>query len=228
MLVAKEFASHISNPSATNRGGINGTPGIDKADRGGTANPSHPVGSGAEPGARDSQTAGGRQGHELLHDGQNARRHARQGPRPPRRTRPAPRVPGRDQPQERGPAHAERTHREGLRRLGDESRPASLVVKSSHEGRTRRSPPTSRSNGGETAMTQFHLSAAFVERLGWVLVHSVWQFALIALAALVLQRVMQRASSATRYWVLLLALVTMMVAPVATWLAIPHEGQDAE
>src|SRR3954466_2808443 len=77
-------------------------------------------------------------------------------------------------------------------------------------------------------MTQFHLSAAFVERLGWVLVHSVWQFALIALAALVLQRVMQRASSATRYWVLLLALVTMMVAPVATWLAIPHEGQDAE
>ena len=77
-------------------------------------------------------------------------------------------------------------------------------------------------------MTQFHLSAAVVERLGWVLVHSVWQFALIALAALVLQRVMQRASSATRYGVLLLALVTMMVAPVATWLAIPHEGQDAE
>jgi len=77
-------------------------------------------------------------------------------------------------------------------------------------------------------MTQLHLSAAFVERLGWVLVHSVWQFALIALAALVLQRVMQRASSATRYGVLLLALVTMMVAPVATWLAIPHEGQDAE
>src|SRR4051794_16703568 len=76
-------------------------------------------------------------------------------------------------------------------------------------------------------MTQFHLSAAFVERLGWVLVHSVWQFALIALAALVLQRVMQRASSATRYWVLLLALVTLMVAPVATWLAIPHKGQDA-
>src|SRR3954469_3377156 len=76
-------------------------------------------------------------------------------------------------------------------------------------------------------MTQFHLSAAVVERLGWVLVHSVWQFALIALAALVLQRVMQRASSATRYWVLLLALVTLMVAPVATWLPIPHKGKDA-
>src|SRR5689334_1881014 len=77
-------------------------------------------------------------------------------------------------------------------------------------------------------MTQLHLSAAFVERLGWVLVHSVWQFAFIALAALVLQRVLQRASSATRYWLLLLALVTMVVAPVATWQAIPHEGQDAE
>src|SRR3954453_7360848 len=77
-------------------------------------------------------------------------------------------------------------------------------------------------------MTQFHLSAAFVERLGWVLVHSVWQFALIALAALVLQRVMQRASSATRYWVLLMALGTMMAAPVGPWLAIPHESTVAE
>src|SRR5436309_11135759 len=77
-------------------------------------------------------------------------------------------------------------------------------------------------------MTLLHLSAAFVERLGWVLVHSIWQFALLALAALVLQRVMQRASAATRYWVLLFALGTMMVAPVATWLAIPQEGQDAE
>ena len=72
-------------------------------------------------------------------------------------------------------------------------------------------------------MTQFHLPAAFVERLGWVLVHSVWQFALIALTALVLQRAMQRTSAATRYWVLLLALGTMLAAPVATWLAIPHE-----
>src|SRR4051812_43148638 len=77
-------------------------------------------------------------------------------------------------------------------------------------------------------MTPLYLSAAFVERLGWVLVHSAWQFALIALAALVLQRAMQRASSAARYGVLLLALGTMLAAPVATWVAIPHASRVAE
>src|SRR5438093_1579236 len=35
-------------------------------------------------------------------------------------------------------------------------------------------------------MTPLPLSAPFIERVGWVLVHSVWQFAVIALAAMVL------------------------------------------
>src|SRR5205807_4723636 len=64
-----------------------------------------------------------------------------------------------------------------------------------------------------------------VERLGWVLVHSVWQFTIIALAALVLQRTMRRSSSAARYWVLLMALGAMLAAPVATWLALPDESK---
>src|SRR5437773_8988272 len=76
-------------------------------------------------------------------------------------------------------------------------------------------------------MTQLHLSATFMHRLGWVLVHSVWEFAFIALAAMVLERVMRRCSSAARYWALLLALGAMTVAPAATWLAIPHESTIA-
>jgi beta-lactamase regulating signal transducer with metallopeptidase domain len=77
-------------------------------------------------------------------------------------------------------------------------------------------------------MTQLHLSAAFIDRLGWVLMHSVWQFTLIALAAMVAQRAMQRSSSAARYWALLLALGAIVAAPVATWLAIGHETRIAE
>src|SRR5205085_7425678 len=77
-------------------------------------------------------------------------------------------------------------------------------------------------------MTQLHLSTAFIERLGWVLVHSVWQFAFIALAAMVLERVMRRCSAAARYGALLLALGAMMAAPVTTWLAIPHESKIGE
>src|SRR5437762_1368108 len=76
-------------------------------------------------------------------------------------------------------------------------------------------------------MTLLPLSPAFMDRLGWVLVHSVWQFALIALAAMMLERVMRRSSSAARYWALLVALGAMAVAPVATWLAIPDETRAA-
>ena len=77
-------------------------------------------------------------------------------------------------------------------------------------------------------MTLIHLMPQIVERLGWLLVHSVWQFALIALAALLLERVMQRSSAAARYWVLLAALGTMLAAPVVTWFALPQENPPAQ
>ena len=44
-------------------------------------------------------------------------------------------------------------------------------------------------------MNRFRLPQALVEQLGWVLVHSVWQLALIALVALVLMWAMRRASA---------------------------------
>ena len=59
--------------------------------------------------------------------------------------------------------------------------------------------------------------ASCVDRLGWVLVHSLWQFALLMLVALVLQRALQRCSAVTRYWALLATMCATIIAPVATW-----------
>src|SRR6266571_2230925 len=77
-------------------------------------------------------------------------------------------------------------------------------------------------------MTLTYLSAAFIERLGWVLVHSVWLFALIALVVMVLERAMRRCSSGARYGVFLLALGAMTLAPAATWLVMPGDSKLPE
>lgn len=61
------------------------------------------------------------------------------------------------------------------------------------------------------------LSDAQVERVGWVLVHSVWEFALLAVLAAVSQMAARRLSAATRYSLLLLALGAIVVAPAVTW-----------
>jgi beta-lactamase regulating signal transducer with metallopeptidase domain len=60
-------------------------------------------------------------------------------------------------------------------------------------------------------------SVAMVERFGWVLIHSLWQFALVALAARVTVQAMRRHSAAMRYGVLVAALAVSVVAPAATW-----------
>src|SRR5258708_39983182 len=77
-------------------------------------------------------------------------------------------------------------------------------------------------------MTAIHLSDTFIERLGWVLLHSVWLFALIALVVMVLERAMRRFSSGVRYGVFLLALGAMTLAPAATWLVMPGDGKLPE
>ncbi len=66
----------------------------------------------------------------------------------------------------------------------------------------------------------------FIERLGWVLVHSLWQFALVALLASAIVRAMRRSSSAVRYGVLVVAMAVMVVVPVATWLLLPNDSRD--
>lgn len=62
-------------------------------------------------------------------------------------------------------------------------------------------------------------SAAVVESIGWLLFHSLWQFTLLAMAALLLVRLV-RGSAAIRYRVLAGTLILIVLAPAGTWLAI--------
>jgi uncharacterized protein (TIGR03435 family) len=61
-------------------------------------------------------------------------------------------------------------------------------------------------------------SAAWVERLGWTLVHFLWQGLTIALLYAAARRIMARRSSPNgRYLLACAALAAMMAAPLATW-----------
>jgi bla regulator protein blaR1 len=59
-------------------------------------------------------------------------------------------------------------------------------------------------------------SPATVERFVWVLVHSLWQFALLALIAFLAARILQQRSAAARYAILLIGMHMMAAMPVAT------------
>ncbi|MDA1049938.1 MAG: TIGR03067 domain-containing protein [Planctomycetota bacterium] len=76
-------------------------------------------------------------------------------------------------------------------------------------------------------MTSFPIPPVLVERLGWVLVNSLWQFVLIGLLAAVTVRLLRRNSAAVRYGILGAALVATTVAPVATWFVLPREPKPA-
>lgn len=58
--------------------------------------------------------------------------------------------------------------------------------------------------------------SAWISRIGWVLIHTLWQFAVVAAAALILQRIFQRRSAAVQYCVLLAAMAAIVAAPVVT------------
>ncbi|WP_345322184.1 hypothetical protein [Novipirellula rosea] len=62
---------------------------------------------------------------------------------------------------------------------------------------------------------------AVVERLGWILVHSVWQFVIIGLVAALLMVAFRSASSKVRYGSLLSLFALASMAPVATWFVLP-------
>ena len=66
-------------------------------------------------------------------------------------------------------------------------------------------------------MNLFFTSANLVERLGWVLVHSLWQFSLIALLTAAAASLLRRNSPALRYGVFALAMACGVLSPAATW-----------
>ena len=61
------------------------------------------------------------------------------------------------------------------------------------------------------------MQSIWISRIGWTLIHTLWQFALVALAAFVVQRALRRRSAAMQYWALLAAMAVMVAAPLATW-----------
>ena len=70
-------------------------------------------------------------------------------------------------------------------------------------------------------MLQFLTQSTWADRIGWVLVHSLWQFALVALLVAMLQWALRRRSAATRYGVLLAAMSIAVALPAVTWFLLP-------
>jgi len=74
-------------------------------------------------------------------------------------------------------------------------------------------------------LTFFNSLSPFVqqttERLGWVLVHSLWQFAVIAILAAVVARMLRRSSSILRYAFLIFSMGLIVAAPIVTGVVLP-------
>lgn len=65
---------------------------------------------------------------------------------------------------------------------------------------------------------EWSLSETVVERLGWVLVHSLWQFALLGFLGFAIVRVMRRSSASARYAILVGVMGLSVVMPIVTWM----------
>jgi hypothetical protein len=75
-------------------------------------------------------------------------------------------------------------------------------------------------------MSTFSIPAVVVERIGWVLVHSLWQFSLIALIVGVVLRLLQGRSASQRYGVLTASMAVLVVISMATWMVLPSVAPD--
>ena len=70
------------------------------------------------------------------------------------------------------------------------------------------------------------LGPALIERIGWSLVHSVWQVAAVAVVAVGVLRMLRRSPALSRYLTACGALVTMAILPLTTFvmLGIPDDS----
>ena len=71
-------------------------------------------------------------------------------------------------------------------------------------------------------------SQPFVEKLGWTLLHFVWQGAAVALLLALLLRILRGSTANLRYIISCAALALMILAPVATILMIAGSAGYAE
>jgi len=65
---------------------------------------------------------------------------------------------------------------------------------------------------------------SLIERFGWVLVHSLWQFTLLGLSAFVLMALMKKATAAVRHGTLMVHLVLLVLLPLSTWLVLGEKA----
>ncbi len=71
------------------------------------------------------------------------------------------------------------------------------------------------------------LSSLGVQRIGWVLVHSLWQFAVLAVVACLLGQLLRRGAATTRYRMLASLMLLLVLMPVTTWFAMPWPTDPA-
>src|SRR3954469_10481475 len=69
-------------------------------------------------------------------------------------------------------------------------------------------------------MLTFLADSRWANQIGWMLVHSLWQFTFLAILALGSQWALKRRSSAARYWTYLVLLSVMAALPIVTWFAL--------
>src|SRR4029079_11667093 len=87
-----------------------------------------------------------------------------------------------------------------------------------HQSRVGRNSPAARQNERGSEMTWFWswLQQPLVESVGWALLHSLWQGALVACVFGVLLTAMRRQSSQVRYLTACFGLAIISLLPVAT------------
>lgn len=66
-----------------------------------------------------------------------------------------------------------------------------------------------------------------VERTGWILIHSLWQFLLVAALAALITCLMERRSARSRHGILVLAMASCVAAPLVTWLTLSADGLES-
>jgi len=70
------------------------------------------------------------------------------------------------------------------------------------------------------------ITQALFERIGWTIIHSLWQGLLIGLLAGLVLILLRRYSARTRYFVLLIAMSAVLFSAVTTFMVIPSAGSD--
>lgn len=79
-------------------------------------------------------------------------------------------------------------------------------------------------------MINHFLSGAFIEALGWTLVHSIWQGALVAILVAVLMIILKKYSAKSRYLIYFTSLIFLLGISIVTFFKVyePASGMGAE